>query len=155
MVDQLAGIPMLAIDYSLTVPFPVPIQEVLDVYLWVFSGRDEVKETLGFHPKKVVFFGDSAGAYTALSATILINELNKKIGLQQGEYSIPLPKSLVFAYPCMQIQTNSPSRAICIMEPLVAIHPLMLIAGFFATGLASNGDYKNMKKSEFLDVISK
>lgn len=149
MVDELAGVPILGIDYSLTVPFPVPIQEVLDIYLWIFSGRDEVKETLGFHPKKVVFFGDSAGAYSCLSATVLINELNKKIGMNnQDEYAIPLPKSLLFAYPVMHIKTSSPSRALCMMEPLVAIHPLMLVAGFFATGLASNGDYKKMKKSE-------
>ena len=153
MVNDLGGVPCLAVDYSLTVPFPVPIQEVLDVYLWALSGGEDVKQTLGFHPKQIVLFGDSCGTFYCLSVTVLLNELNKRIGLNnRNEYPIPLPKSLLFAYPALHIKTSSPSRALCTLEPLVAIHPLMLVAGFLATNLASNGDYKKMKKSEWLST---
>lgn len=43
IVNELCGMPILAVDYSLACPFPVSNQEVLDVYLWLFSGKKEVK----------------------------------------------------------------------------------------------------------------
>lgn len=127
IVNELGGIPILAVDYSLTVPFPIPVQEALDVYLFLLSKRDDVKEMIGFHPKKIIISGDSAGGFFALVLTILINELNKKIGANdQNEYSISLPSALILEYSVLSLITFSPSRALSTLEPLVAFHPLMV-----------------------------
>lgn len=165
IVNALGGVNCLALDYSLTVPYPVPLQEVLDVYLWVLSGRADVKEKLGFQPKKIVLSGDSGGGYFACCLTIVLNELIKMLsnpktnGNSNGyanarsnglhdPYPIPsLPLSLVTAYPAFSISNFAPSKTLFTLEPLVEIHMFMLILSIYGANLTTIGDFKKIEKS--------
>jgi len=144
--NSLAGVPILSIDYSLTVPYPVPNQEILDVYLWLFSGGEDVEKTLGFHPKKAVLYGCSAGGFFEISLTITLNELNK-ILIRNSEDKIPLPKSIVAAYPLTSLIHHSPSKAIFIVESMIEIHPLLLVASLYGANLWSIGEMKKIENT--------
>lgn len=93
-MGQLGGISALSVDYSLTVPYPIPLQELLDVYLWLFSGAEEVKAKLGYHPRQIILSGDSGGAFLALTLTIALNELNKMLAKSIGQTNDILESNL-------------------------------------------------------------
>lgn len=143
IVNRLGGVPILGVHYSLTVPFPVATQEILDVYLWALSRKGDVKETLGFHPKKIIIFGDSAGGYYGVSLAIMLNELNKKFALK-----LPLPNSIVLCYPVLGLTTNTPSRALSPLEPLIAFQPLFLVLAMFGSNACTNGDFRELENNE-------
>ena len=140
IVDNLAGIPILSIDYSLTVPFPIPVQEVLDVYLWTLSRGKDVKEALGFNPKKIVLSGDSCGSLYGLSAIIAINELNRKL-----TDKIPLPSAIVWAYPCVSISNLVPSEGLIVFESLIGLQAILIMISIYAANLSTNGDFKKIE----------
>ena len=167
IVNELGGVNCLAIDYSLTVPYPIPLQEILDVYLWALSGRPDVKETLGFHPKRVVLSGDSCGGFFSIALTIVLNELikmrTKPNGLLNGQLNgyanghsnglrdldpLPsLPMSVVAAYPAFSISNLAPSKTLFTFEPLVEIHMFMLIMSVYGANLSTLGDFKRIENS--------
>jgi len=146
LCNQLGGVPILSIDYSLTVPYPVPNQEVLDVYLWLLSGDDDVKEKLGFHPKKIIISGDSAGGFLCFSLTIALNELNKLI--EDENNRILMPKAIVAAYPVVSIGSMTISKTQCILEPMIEMTLLLVVFSMYGTNLWSIGDFKKVKDSE-------
>ena len=131
------------------------MQETLDVYLWLLSNRDDVKEMLGFLPKKIIVTGDSAGGTFSLVLPIVLNELNKKLGVnKQNQYHIPLPKAIVLTYACLNLKTISPSRCLSVtLEALVALQPIMIVMCLLATNLASNNDFEKIKNSELYKKI--
>ena len=159
-MNDLGGVPCLAIDYSLTVPYPIPLQEILDVYLWALSGRADVEEKLGFHPKKIVLSGDSCGGYFSVELTIVLNELIKMQiktngylngytnGYSTADPIPPLPLSVVVAYPALSISNFAPSNTLFTFEPLVEIHMFMLIISMYGANLSTIGDFKRIEKSK-------
>ena len=157
IVNELGSIPILAVDYSLTVPYPVPLQEVLDVYLWLTSGADEVQQKLGFHPQRIILSGDSCGAFLAITLTIVLNELNKMLaksaqvndgcraGIQSIALPIRLPVAIVAEYPVLSLTNLSPSVAFTIFESLVDGHLFTLMISVYGANLATNGDFKRIE----------
>lgn len=150
LVDKLGGIPILSVDYSLTVPYPVAHQELMDVYLWLYSGKDDVKAKLGFHPKQVILCGDSVGAFLSLCLTIVLNELNKmlaKSGQPNGRF-VPLPVSIVSAYGIFSFSKMFPSLCLDAIDPMVESHVLAVVVSVFGANVWCNGDFKRIENGE-------
>lgn len=146
MVNGLAGIPILNVGYSLAVPYPVPIQEVLDVYLWALSGGADVEKKLGFQPKKIVLSGDSCGAFYAITLTIILNELNKMLAKSEpNRPAIPLPISIVAAYPTISISNVTPSKALIALEFLDEAHLCMLMVSLYGANVSTIADFKRIE----------
>lgn len=156
IVNRLGGIPILAVDYSLTVPYPVPWQEILDVYLWILSGQEDVIEMLGFKPKQIICAGDSCGGYFALTLTIVLNELNKMLttdGLTNGQTPsppVPLPISLVSVFGVFSFSNLSPSKIMLGLEPIVETSLLLIVVSLLGANIWSREDFKRIENSEFL-----
>lgn len=158
LVNQLGGIRILAIDYSLTVPYPVPMQEILDVYLWLLSGREEVKQMLGFHPKKIILAGDSCGGFFALTLTIVLNELNKMLAKRNGfsndPFSWPLPTSIFSAFGVLSFSNLSPSLIMAVLEPIIETNLILIVAGLVGANVWCEGDFKRIENSKFLTFFN-
>lgn len=62
-MNNIPGSFLISVDYRLAPENKLPdqLQDGLDVYLWLLSGHESVKEMLGFEPKDVILKGDSAG----------------------------------------------------------------------------------------------
>ena len=157
ILNELGGINILAIDYSLTVPYPVPLQELLDVYLWLFSGKPEVKKMLGFHPKKIILAGDSVGAFFGITLCIVLNELNKMLrksdqvnGLAATSYCppVPLPISIVSSYGVLSFSKMFISLILNGLDPMIEAHLLMIITAMYGANVSCNGDFKRVEASE-------
>ena len=151
ILNELGGINILAIDYSLTVPYPVPLQDILDVYLWLFSGNDNVKQKLGFHPKKIILAGDSSGAYLALCLLIVLNELNNMLRSQVNGYvadPIPLPISMVTIYGILSISKLFSSLLFCGLDPFLDAHLLLIVLTMYGANAWCHGDFKRIEKSK-------
>ena len=88
----------------------------MDTYLFVTSGRPEVKDLLGFHPKKVVLTGDSAGGNLAVSVTFALNEIRRN----NPSANIKMPDAVVVQYPY-----SDPSMVMTPAEALSPISPLI------------------------------
>jgi len=138
-VRKLRGVPILSIDYSLSpeTVFPVALQEILDVYLFVSgmtSMNEEMIQLIGFHPKNIVLMGDSAGSNLSLSLMHVINSINGQVSsmqsinnndnaLQTKLLKIPLPNCLFLPYPYTNPTVNmfTPSRAFIALDPVISI----------------------------------
>lgn len=58
--SQLPGCSILSVDYTVSpeVKFPVALQQLLDVYLFVSSDKNnEINECLGFKPEEFILAG--------------------------------------------------------------------------------------------------
>ncbi|KAK9876534.1 hypothetical protein WA026_013907 [Henosepilachna vigintioctopunctata] len=100
-------VPILSIDYSLApeAPFPRALEEVTYAYCWALKNT----HLLGSTGEHIVAAGDSAGANLILTSSL------KCINL-----GIPPPKGLFLAYmPCVVNFVPSPSRMLCMMDPLL------------------------------------
>ena len=143
-------------EYSLTVSYPVPLQEILDVYLWLLSGADDVKAKLGFHPKKIILSGDSCGGFLAITLTIALNELNKMLRKSAGackrpgsrsiQLPIRLPQAIVAEYPALALTNISPSISLTVFDSLVDCHLFMLAISVYGANLSSSSDFKTIEK---------
>ena len=93
--DQFS-VPVVTLNYNKAPdhPYPSPLQELLDLYLFLTSGHDRVVDLIGFHPERIILSGDSAGANLALSTIIALNRIRK-----QFECEIRMPHSLITWYP--------------------------------------------------------
>ncbi|CAG4953093.1 unnamed protein product [Colias eurytheme] len=101
------NIPILSVDYSLApqAPFPRALEEVFFAYCWMLNNLKEIGTT----GKRIVFAGDSAGANLLAGCTLKI--------LESG---IRLPDGLFMAYaPLLVSFIPSPSRLLCLMDPLL------------------------------------
>ena len=165
IVNELGGCNILAIDYSLTVPHPTALQEILDVYLWLLSGQEEVKQMLGFHPNEIILTGDSAGGYFATTLTIVLNELNKMLakssetnGLANSRsksQSIRLPSSIVSVFGILSFSNLSPSMILPILDPLVETHLLLVVISLLGANVWCQGDFKRIESSRFLVLFNR
>ncbi|RWS02320.1 hormone-sensitive lipase-like isoform X2 [Dinothrombium tinctorium] len=96
--SNIGGVPILSVDYTLKVEYPIALQEVLDVYLWCVSGEPNVKKMLGFNPKKIVLCGDSAGGLLGITLCTVLCDI-RKICEQNNEYvNLPFPSSFIGIY---------------------------------------------------------
>ena len=113
------GVPVLLPNYrkSPEHKFPDNLQDCLDAYLFVTSGRPDVKEMLGFHPKKIVLTGDSAGGNLAVSVTYALNEIRRN----NPSAGIKMPDAVVVQYPYSDpSMVMTPSIALCPISPLIS-----------------------------------
>ena len=113
------GVPVLCPNYRKTPEhkFPTNLQDCLDTYLFVTSGRPEVKDLLGFHPKKIVLTGDSAGGNLAVSVTFALNEIRRN----NPSAFIKMPDAVVVQYPYSDpSMVMTPSEALCPISPIIS-----------------------------------
>lgn len=121
-------IPILSIDYSLApeAAFPHGLNEIFFAYVWALNNLKK----LGTTGDKIVFTGDSAGAnlVTALTLKLIM-------------HNIRLPDCLVIAYPPYRIQYYpSPSRILCLMDPLLPLGVLKSCIQAYAGDLENGGE---------------
>ena len=122
--SQKLGVPVLSPNYRKAPEnkFPAGLQDCLDTYLFVTSGRPEVKELLGFHPKKVLLTGDSAGGNLAPSVTIALNEIRRNY----GKDVVKMPTAIVVQYPYSDPTTiMTPSEALTPICPILGPRPFL------------------------------
>lgn len=101
------NVPILSIDYSLApeAPYPRALQEIFYTYCWALENA----EHLGSTAEKIILCGDSAGANLCL-ATML-----KCITMK-----VRKPDGIFIAYcPVLVAFDPSPSRLLCLMDPLL------------------------------------
>lgn len=121
--SKLDNIPILSIEYSLAPEskFPVALQELLDVYLYVISEDKQVSEQLRFNPKKIIVTGDSAGGNIVLALICVINDLNKQFNSE-----IILPKATMLIYPTVAVSFSlTPSRLFTLNDVLLPTYLVM------------------------------
>ncbi|XP_045499576.1 hormone-sensitive lipase isoform X2 [Colias croceus] len=101
------NIPILSVDYSLApqAPFPRALEEVFFAYCWMLNNLKEIGTT----GKRIIFAGDSAGANLLAGCTLKI--LESGIRLQDGLFMAYAPLLVSFI--------PSPSRLLCLMDPLL------------------------------------
>lgn len=90
---------ILSVDYSVAPEskFPVALQQLLDVYLWILSNDQEVEDILGFHPKEIVLAGDSAGGNLTMALLHVIADLNEQLQAQNKPCLLK-PKAILNLY---------------------------------------------------------
>lgn len=104
------------------------LQDLLDTFLYITSGKDEVKDLLGFHPKKIVISGDSAGGNLSLSL------LQVLLDIKSRNPSQIIPCGLFLCYPCGDATVRlSASRT------LISYDPILTLAACFAIASAYSG----------------
>lgn len=125
------NVPILSIDYSLSPesPYPRALNEIFYAYCWALNNA----ELLGSTCERVVFCGDSAGANLCL-ATLL-----KCIDMK-----IRKPDGIFIAYcPILVAFDPSPSRLLCLMDPLIPFGFLMRCLKAY-----SNAQHPNCSQDE-------
>jgi len=95
---------LMSVSYQKGVEYPKGQQDVLDAYLWLISGLDEVAEVIGFHPEKIMLIGDSAGSYYSFSLMHLLMDFNKEI-----DQPLKYPDALFSFYGYYNLTTISPA----------------------------------------------
>uniref|UniRef100_T1JYX5 Alpha/beta hydrolase fold-3 domain-containing protein n=2 Tax=Tetranychus urticae TaxID=32264 RepID=T1JYX5_TETUR len=131
---KLRGVPLVSVDYRLAPEnkFPSGLQDCLDLYLWITSGLDEVKDLIGFHPKRIILCGDSAGGGLCISLTLVLNELKNLMKIQ-------MPSSLIPFYPVCSLQTcASPSRLFTFFDTFLPLGVLLSILDAYFVDTNSN-----------------
>lgn len=101
------NVPILSVDYSLApeAPYPKALNEILYAYCWALKNCD----ILGSTCEKVIFAGDSAGANLVLAT--LLKCIDMKIRKPDGIFVAYCPVLVGF--------DPSPSRLLCLMDPLL------------------------------------
>lgn len=127
----------MSIDYSLGEVYPTAYQEVLDVYLWLTSGSKSVMKQLGFHPRKVVLVGDSAGGSLCLSLCLMMHDIKESVLLSESDLPPPLmPSAVVNVFSGFRSVHTTPSKALMAMiDPVVS--PAVNFAALGALGVSS------------------
>lgn len=90
------NVPVISVDYALAPEnrFPAGMQDILDVYMFLTSGSNEVRRMLGFHPKTIVLSGESSGANMCLELCIALHKI------QKAGHPVLMPKGLSLQVPC-------------------------------------------------------
>ena len=116
------NVPILSIDYSLSPesPYPRPLEEMIYVYCWAQKNA----EILGSTCEKIIFCGDSAGAN--LSLATLLKCIDMKIRKPDGVFLAYCPFLVAF--------DPSPSRLLCLMDPLIPFGFMMRCLRAYSNG---------------------
>lgn len=169
--SNLSGVPIVSVDYSLSpqVKYPTALEEILEVYLYLIgfdaspcfeqvasfiSGdhlnvkgekRARVHDLLGFVPKNIILFGDSAGSNLSLSLLHVLHDLNQLLGnnlpnfyLASEDNLVCYPKALFLPYPHANATLDkfTPSRI------FLAIDPILPFGSFYSLSEAYTPDAK-------------
>lgn len=136
--SQIPGCSILSVDYSVSpeVKFPVALQQLLDVYLFVSSDKDnEIKEALGFKPEEFILAGDSAGGNLSMALLLVLNDINKQIKKLNEAFNnnlsksteqlllnpIKMPKSILNLYSPYNLTLNiSPSMILASCDSMIS-----------------------------------
>ena len=116
------GVGILSIDISLAPEhkFPVAIQEIVDVYL-TLTTKDDASDILGFKPRQIFLSGDSSGAYQAMAALVVLNEINKS---SSGLIKM-MPSAIIALYPSYSCAASmKPSYMMCVYSQI--LNPLVM-----------------------------
>ncbi|XP_054154037.1 hormone-sensitive lipase-like [Oppia nitens] len=134
---QLAPVPILSVDYTLSpeAKYPIALQQLLDVYLWLTSTDAAVAE-LGIKPRRVVICGDSAGGNLSLATCLAIHDAWKQ------DAHIVRPRGIVCFYTPLLLQTRaSPSRLFTAVDTLLPLGVLLACLEAYAPDI--NGQNNN------------
>lgn len=130
--SQLPGCSILSVDYSVSpeVKFPVALQQLLDVYLFVSSdNEDEIKEILGFKPEEFILAGDSAGGNLSMALCLVLNDINKHVKHSNSTNNnesdhlklVKMPKSVLNLYAPYNLTLNiSPSMILASCDSMIS-----------------------------------
>lgn len=125
------GVPIFSIDYSLApeAPFPRALDELVYAYCWALKNC----HLLGSTAQRVVLVGDSAGA-----------NLNMALALKCIELGLQPPAGLFMAYaPVLVSFVPSPSRLLCLMDPLLPFGFMMRCLKAYASPKDTQGKLLN------------
>lgn len=100
--------------------------------MFVTSGREEVKQLLGFHPKRILLTGDSAGGNLAVAVTFALNDIRKK-----NNVAVKMPTGVYALYPYSDpSMVMTPSEALSPISPFINPRPLEnMIVAYPPTGV--------------------
>eukprot|EP01134_Creolimax_fragrantissima_P004390 CFRG4390T1 len=115
------GVPILSVDYSLAPehPYPRAVNECYHVYCWALANA----HMLGSTAQKVILIGDSAGGNLTMS-----------IALKAILDDVRQPDALMPVYPALYMrEMSSPSRLMCIMDPLLPLGVLLACLESYST----------------------
>jgi hormone-sensitive lipase len=138
--------PVLCVNYGKAPlnPYPCGLQDLLDAFLFITSGRQEVLDILGFHPKNIIVTGDSAGGNLALTLTLALAAVKNNVNASQI-----LPRAIFTQYPC-----GDPSVTVNASRTFISFDPLLTPACVFTIGSAYSGvDQMKMMESEELQKM--
>lgn len=125
------NVPIISIDYGLAPDhrFPTPLQDVLDVYMFLTSGSEKVREMLGFHPTNIVMTGESAGGHISITMRIAL------LMIAKTGATVMMPAGLSVLFPCaVPAPVGFPSTVFFSFDPVL---PAALCAIVF-------GEYQKM-----------
>lgn len=115
---KLQGVTLLNVDVCLAPeqPFPVPLQQLLDLFLWLTSGAPSVTQAIGFTPQEIVLCGDSSGGNLVAALTLAVNDLRPTFPARVRL----MPKALVMFVPKLSLDWNVfPSSLLSVIDPLI------------------------------------
>ncbi|RWS22755.1 hormone-sensitive lipase-like protein [Leptotrombidium deliense] len=121
--SKLSGVPILSVDYSLSPEskYPTALQDVLDVYLFVTSKSEKVKQMIGFLPENIILCGDSAGGVLVIALTFVLNDARRLM-------EIMMPSNLIAFYPVGLLRINpSPSRMFILFDTFLTVGVILSI----------------------------
>jgi acetyl esterase/lipase len=148
---QMPGIPILSVDYSHAPEnkFPVALQEILDVYLWLTSEEhaDEVKSKIGFVPDRIVLVGDSAGGNLAMAITLILSDIRHQ---SRSEDNFKMISGVVTCYANFNVKPAfCPSHFLTSCDPFLSAMVLFnLIDAYAPTKNAIRAQREHHEKLE-------
>lgn len=182
--SNLNGVPIVSIDYSLSpqVKYPTALEEILEVYLYLIDfdvtiyaneltsligknvklnekkfSQKKVQDLLGFIPKNIVLFGDSAGSNLSLSLMHILYDLNNLLcnnltSKSNNNNLVPYPKALFLPYP----HANPTLRQFTPSRLLLTIDPILPFGSLYSLSEAYTPDEKDTldKNNNYLQVNS-
>jgi hormone-sensitive lipase len=134
------NVPILSIDYSLAPeqPYPQALNEMFYLYCWALNNS----EKLGSTCERIVFCGDSAGANLSLTTTLKCIDMK-----------IRKPDGVFLAYcPILVAMDPSPSRLLCLMDPLIPFGFMMRCLKAYSSGQYSDDDETRAGTSNLQDL---
>lgn len=131
------NVPILSIDYSLSPesPYPKPLEEMIYIYCWALKNA----EFLGSTCDRIILCGDSAGANLSLST--LLKCIDMKIRKPDGVFLAYCPVLVAF--------DPSPSRLLCLMDPLIPFGFMMRCLRAYSNGMQGDSEeIEDMKRAK-------
>ncbi|CAG0903634.1 unnamed protein product [Cyprideis torosa] len=132
--------PILSIDYSLApeAPYPRALEEVFYVYCWALKNS----HIFGATGEKVVLAGDSAGGNLITSCA-----------MKCIEFGVRPPDGIMAIYCPMNLQfTPSPSRMLCLLDPLIPFGVMMRCLQSYAGHLRGSPMWSNLEAAAKLPL---
>ncbi|XP_053212084.1 uncharacterized protein LOC128395648 [Panonychus citri] len=137
-VQQLDGSTIINIAYSRFVRYPFALQEILDVFLWLTSGDDQVDKMIGFKPKRIICLGDSAGAYLLFSLCLVARDIQLISPMDIKTF----PKALVAFSPILSSASSKifPSFLLSYIDPFLCPSLLLHCFSLYGSGVIFDSD---------------